>query len=527
MSDYSILLRLEKMLFINYFKNLIRNPKRMIFYVLYIAFMAWVVVTNLGNFGNSSMAEMTNFRGYFSAGAFIMFFIMSFSMLKQSSLVFKMSDVNLLFPAPMDSRKIMMITLLKKIPTYLLTSAFTLIFILSMIVSMFETTTLAIVMTGIGYTLLFLILEPLSFCIFSISTKLNIEDFRSKLIKWTYMLIGLLILGLIGMEFMTDGFSVQSIVSGIGSKWLHYIPIIGWGKYLVMSAVDGVTTYTYLALAGMSLLYIFIVLLTFYLSNDYYEDVMSMSEERAKLVSDAKQGRTKSLNFHFKKKKVTMEDNTKYAGALDWKRQLLLKRSDFSVYLSMETLLCILIVIGFKFFVEDAAEYSLYFASGIYLYIKFLFSAQTQLDHELKKPFFYLIPDSPMRKIFATVKIDLRRFFINMIAIVLVHVVLNQHFESAYIILPIAMTLFYSMTLFSSYMFNIFLPPEDVARLAVLFKMLQTIVVLLPSFIVLMTIGILTENIFWALAGSSIVNAIISVVFLALSEIMFERLELK
>lgn len=152
---------------------------------------------------------------------------------------------------------------------------------------------------------------------------------------------------------------------------------------------------------------------------------------------------------------------------------------------------------------------------------------QTQLDFELKKPFFYLIPDSPMKKILATVKIDLIRFLINVFALVMTHMVMSQAVDLVYFLLPVAMMLFYAMMLFSSYMFNIFLPSGDFQRLAVLFKMIQTLILLLPSLIVLIAIGILTNSPIYALGGSIIINGLLCVVILALSELLFNRLELK
>ncbi len=60
-----------------------------------------------------------------------------------------------------------------------------------------------------------------------------------------------------------------------------------------------------------------------------------------------------------------------------------------------------------------------------------------------------------------------------------------------------------------------------------MFKMLQMLIVLLPSIVTMIIIGVTTESVLLALLGSTAVNIVVTSVFLGLSDVIFNKLELK
>ncbi|MBN2794760.1 MAG: hypothetical protein JXR88_05100 [Clostridia bacterium] len=525
MSDYKLLFHLEKTQFKNRFKELLTQPKRLIMYLLYIAFMGWIVGFNIFNSKESTIGESPNFKLYVGAGALVLFAFTATSMIKKSSLHFKLSDINYLFTAPVDNRKILMIALLKRIPTYLLTTVYTLIFLFSIVFRSIAPSAAEVFVTIVGYSFIFLIMETFSFLLFVIQAKWHMENLRSRVRKIFSLVVFIPALFFIFKSIQENGATINSLLLGLNEKSLDFIPIIGWGRFLLMSVLNGLTSMSVVALIIMTLLYVTLIILTYRFADDYYEDVIEQSEKMAELMANAKAGRTLRTSWQLKKK-VKVVDKAVYGQAFNWKRKVLLLKSDFSLYFSIETLLCLVITGGLFIFGSDEKRYMPYVVSGMYFYIKFLFFMQSHLDEELKKPYFYLIPDAPMKKIIATVKIDLIRFFINIVLIVVLSSALSQTFESAYIILPFAATSVYSIMLFSNYMFNIFIPPKDFERLSVLFKMIQMIVLLLPSIIVSIVIGVIMKNILITLLGMLVVNGIISLIVLMLADVLFEKLEL-
>ncbi|MCH4886603.1 hypothetical protein EZV73_03435 [Acidaminobacter sp. JC074] len=523
MKSFSVLLSIEKAIIKNKVLEIIKSPKRLITYTLYIAFMAWVLVFNSRNFDGFNRESMMT---YGQGGVFIFVFMMAYGLTKKSSIFFKMSEVNLIFSSPVDPRKLLLFTLLKRIPQYLFTSVITLVFLLAMVISVFNPSLQEVIITGLGYSLLLLTLEPLGFCLFAIFTKKGRPEMSESLVKKLFILIGLIAGGFVLNNIRVNGFSMTSVFDGLRHQLLNMIPIVGWGKALTVTAMTGVTSLTYIYLSLMVLMYIALVGLTYFLGTDYYEDVIGASEKRQKLISEAKQGKNQFKGFHFKKKKVTIKDKYKKAGAIHWKKKMLTSKSDLSVYLSLESLLCLILSIGGSIFMEETQALP-YMVMGLYFYIKFLFSMNTSLDKELNKHFFYTIPDNGMRKLVMVSKIDVVRFFINACIVVMTTYIMTRNNDIGLIVLPFAASMFYVMMLLSSFTLKLFFTAEDFNRLLLLFKMFQMILVMMPSAIAMMIIGMLTESVALALLGSLGINLLLASIFLALGDTILNRMELK
>ena len=52
MKSFSMLFRIERTLLKNNILSIVKNPKRVITYVLYIALMTWVILNNAKNFSS-------------------------------------------------------------------------------------------------------------------------------------------------------------------------------------------------------------------------------------------------------------------------------------------------------------------------------------------------------------------------------------------------------------------------------------------------------------------------------------------
>lgn len=523
MKSFRLLFSLEKQLLINNIKSILQNPKRILAYVGYLVFMTWIVYVNVNNFSGD---KNPGFLKYASGGLYILLFMMAYGMTKKSSIYFKMSEINLLFTAPVDSRKLLMFTMLKRIPVYLLTSVYTLIFLMSMIVGIYHPSPAQLVISCIGYSLVLLILEPLGFCLFAMSTRLRKPGLNEKIIKMVFLILGLITLTSVFMSIRSQGMSIGSVFAGLGKDSLNYLPIIGWGKALTLTSMTGITTSTFVYLGLMLGLYVLLFVFTYTLGTDYYEDVIGTSEERTKLVNQAKEGKY-SFSFQLKKKKIQIKDHYKLAGAIYWKKKLLTSKSDISVYFSIETVLCLIVCVGTFLFNKDSLKYLPLVSAGIYFYVKFLFSSNTSLDQELGMHYFYTIPDNSMKKLIQVLRIDVIRFFINVSLISIASGFLGTTIDGMLLVMPFAVTSFYVMMLLSSFTLKLFFTTEDFNRLLLMFKMVQMIVILIPAIIALIVVGSLTSSLFLGLIGSLSVNFVVIILFLALSDRILNRMELK
>jgi len=525
---YRLLLKLEGRQLKNGLKSIITSPKRLISHLFLIGFMVWIAVFNFMNMSDRSQESVENFKSYFAAGALVLLAYLVYTMLKKSSMNFKMSEIYMLFPAPINPKKIMLFNLLKRIPANLLISIYSLIFILSMILGSVETDFINICITFSGYTLLILIIEPLSLVLTLLAHKLKKEDLQIK----TVQVIGVFFVGFLVYTlydaYSLNGMSFETLLMGLNNQLIDFFPVIGWSRNLMNTALVGRDGMTLVYLGLMVTSYLLMVVLTYYLSGDYYEDVIQSSEERAKLVKAAKEGKANQFKLGLKKKHVHLKEDRVYGGALDWKRKLLIKKKDISIYFSFETLLVIAGVIALRLYnLEEFKEYGPYFVGGGLLYIKFLFTSNGDVDDEISKPYFFLIPDRGLRKLLNVFRTDLERVLINGFVLIVCHSLLFGHFSGTWLLIPFVMVLLVSLLLFSTILVNLFLPNGDAKRFLVLVKMLQMILLLLPSFIVTLLVGIWQESVFYVLMSNLLVNSLLVAVLLILSDKIIERMEFK
>lgn len=524
MKSFSILLGIEKCILKNKIRMIISNPKRFITYLVYIIFMGSMLLLNAKNFENIGKE---NFGKYGVIGMSLMIFFMFISLTKKSTFAFKMSEINMIFTAPIDERKVLLFALLKRIPTSLFTALFSLMFLIAMAIGALQPSFLEIAVTCIGYSLIILLIEPLGFCMYTIAMR------RKKTETSQYPMIALLIiaaavmLAFAGLEVINNGFSVESISKGLNHPVTNWIPIIGWGKALSIVTITGITGQTYIYLGLLLLTYVVLFITTYRLGVDYYEDVIETSELRAELVKKAKRGKQFDGKMLLRKKKVELKDKYKGAGAIFWKKQLVTIKTSISVFFTFESVLALIMGIGSGLFLKDEPTVGVIVMGAVYLYIKFLFSFNTELDKELNRHYFYTIPDSAMKKLFYVTHLDVLRYFINSVILVVINLVITQNIDVAYVVIPFTFTSFYFIIVVSSFVLKLFFNVEDYERLLVLFKMIQNIVIMLPALVTTIAIGVITKSVLYALIGGLVVNSIIGIVFLALGDTVLSRLELK
>lgn len=512
----------------NRIRHIITSPKRLVTYCLYIAFMVFIVVYNIKNLTDKSQTSIDNFKAYYSSGLFVMIGLVMYSMLKKSSLNFKLSDINLLFTAPIDPRKIMVFNLIKRIPLYIVTSLYTLVFILSMVLGSVTTSMAAVLVTCLAYALVFLIVEPMSFSLFALSVKLKKPDLQTKVVQTILVLLMGMVTYSLYDAYSLYGLNVESLLAGLNHRVLNYIPILGWARYIMLALVDGVNTMTYICLGLMLATYLTLVATTFFWSRDYYEDVLASSEDKAKTVQAYKANKSLQLNIGFNKKNVSIRDDQVYAGALNWKRKLMIKKRDISLYVSIQTCCLLGALVGLRIiFGPGYMKTGLYMVAGAYVYLHFIFASSNNLDQEISKPYFFLLPDTGRKKIVQVLKTDLERVMINGYLMVIVHSLAHQSLRLDWLFMPITLTTTMAIFFFSSILVHLFLPGGDAKRFQVMVKMVQVLVLLLPSILVMALVGLASQSLLAVLICGGLVNGCVAGLLVFLSEKIMSKLEMK
>ncbi len=530
MNEFNLLAQRDGWIIVNHFVEIRQNPKRLLIYLLYIFWMGTLVFNSVIRYRHVSDMQLQSgpeILGAVFAGlgtAFILFFL--YRGTKESSTFFSMGDVHFLFPAPVSPKKVLLYSMVKQsLINFLLYGIFILAF-MPMIIDIVSVKLEYLPFMYLGYIGLVLVIGPLKFLVFAIGSKYSIQP---RLQRGLLALMAVFILYLLA-SIISAGNLMQALLEGLNASFINYLPVIGWSKVAFMTAVTGYSTYSMVALILQFVFLLGCIVISYYIADDYYEDTLKATEQRS-LRKKRKEGAEKPQRSPFlfgKRKNLIVKKVGTGPWALFWRSKLEYSRSDFHPYLGLLTILFLLVGIAAGIFTGKQADglTSIYMTNGIIAYIIFIFSASTAGQHELTKPYVFLIPGSNLLKIVSTNLLDILRMSVNSLALNIPLGILLEVPIHIIVIMVIFMVSFYTLNLSSNYLIRIIFPNAlDQKALYPLFLMLQILLLLLPGLIVGGALALIYQNPLLAFAGISLVNIIIIGVLLLLSNAVFARLE--
>jgi len=203
-------------------------------------------------------------------------------------------------------------------------------------------------------------------------------------------------------------------------------------------------------------------------------------------------------------------------------------RTDLHRYFGFLTIaaLAIGLMVGFMAGKFPAGVIPLYVANGIAAYMIFIFSAWQNRFTEWGKPYIYLMPGSPFRKIIAVNLHDIIRMTIN--ALVL-NIALSVWIKAELITMATMVLFvisFYIFNLLSGFITRALFPDAiDQKALFPLFMMLQIILLLLPGLAAGGIMAFIFRTPLAFFQGIVLLNAVIIIILLALSSKIYNYLE--
>lgn len=393
--------------FINRMKKAIKRPVSYIYFafiILYFVMIFW-------SFGPMIRDLSTDLASTLTAFLTIVIFIFLPSNLisysKRKGLIFRHSDIHLLFPSPLSPK---------------------LILLYSHVRTMFMTLVLNIVMT-IGGVLWFdmPVWKMLIYFIFScvieniLEASLMIlfygnERFNKRQMKYfqglMYLLIGTFVVIGIYM-FIKEGVSMQVVTDYLHSPMIQMVPIIGWYISFIHMLFMGATTLNTIG----SLLFIASVILLLIMAirmkciGDYYEDAMEFAEDYESAREKGSKGEVAVVGWKKKYGKATVTYKGSYAKALFYRQLLEYKKNRFFIF-GFYTLLCFgigifLAVLGYQDNFNNFGEYKIFIVLAVMAYLVFItISYRGKWGKELQRHYTYLIPDNSFRKLWYATLIE-------------------------------------------------------------------------------------------------------------------------
>ena len=395
----------------NQIKDFVKKPAKLI-YVLFLAAMLGLVAFS----GNVQGGELYPERPLSDLVAIlVLFYTLMFLMVflagsASSTPMFTLSDVTLLFPSPLSPNKILFYGLCRQLGISLLLGFF-LLFQYSWLHGLFGLSYGGLLLIVAGYGLVLFLAQ---LCAMAVYARTSGNERAQKLVKRgaivltaAYLLCAVLACKeqLTAVFFRGEGYSsALTALSDFFSTLPGLLfPVSGWAAAMVGGLLQGNLTFVLLFLALTAALVVVLILLIVMNKADYYEDVLQTAETAQSAVTAKKEGMLQEgTPKHVKVGKIGLNKGWG-ASAIYYKHKVENRRSG-AFFLSNISLLFVVIIIVASVGLRFMEEASLVAVFAMATYMQLFSTALGRFNKELTKPYLYLIPEPPLKKMLYALK---------------------------------------------------------------------------------------------------------------------------
>lgn len=394
---------------INSIKRALKRPVTYIWLVFAVLYLAMMV------FGFSGMIQEANFGTPENIVAILSIIIFAMipgniiSYSKRKGLLFRPSEVHFVFSAPVSPKMVLMFEGVKS-------------FLGNIVIG------ILIVVCGwmwfhiaiwqlLLYFLFFVVFESIleaSIIIFCFGNEYFGEKFFKRLPIVMYLFMAV-IAGTALYKLVNGEPSFGLVSDYFAMPVIQLVPIVGWNVAVTRLIFLGADTINLIgtALYLVSVIGMFAFAWKMKCTGEYYEDAMKFADDYQKMRENQKKG---VANIPWKRKGTLREATVQYKGVYAkaiYFRQMLEYKKNRTFIFGWNTLLClgigiaIAVVAYFNDFIEEFGPAKIFIIPAVVSYIMFIFSGYaTKWSKELENPYTYLIPDSPLRKLWYATKIE-------------------------------------------------------------------------------------------------------------------------
>ena len=537
MKTYKLLLQKDLWTIKNIVLEIRQNPKRLISYALFGLWIVYMVFqykkTNVKNDIESIDPE----NGPLIVGgailvisAFLLFYFLNKGT-KESTTFFRMGDVNILFPSPVSPRQILLYYILKRSLFNLAFSSFIIIYLIPTIEREAHATFdhNYTYFSYLGFSAFMLSMAPLQLLIFSVGTKYKITE---KIKQGLYALTALFVMYVFVVVFLDAEGIYKGFLKGFNYPFLNYIPVFGWLKLSFMTPITGYTVWTLMALIWQFVFFGLIVLACYLTADDYYEDVIGITEKKDLLIKQQSGKEKKDYNVVLfnENKEVHVEFKGSGAKAFILKSLIELKRMDMHPFYSLQSITFAIIGLGGGYMcnANNWGINGILVINAMVAYFLLLIFSSTSSQNEFSKPYIYLIPASNFQKIIYGYSIQTIRMGISIIVMNFFLVLLTWQAWYWLVLLSVFMITFYIINILISLLIRMLLPNmiDQKVFFPVIF-LLQVFIIVIPPLIAGIIAGTIFKSVIAIVLGITLANLFISLILLILSEQMMGRVELR
>ncbi len=533
MGAFGFLLLNDLKKFKNYILEIKKKPWKLLIYLLYIAWLGFILFTAFG--GADEIEQIKNiefkmdvFSVIVKTLVLLLFSYTLYSGTKKFDGLFSMGDVNFLFPSPISPKVILTYSMFKQSLLVSISSIF-IAFLFPMLQIIYgPLSPIGVVYGLVGVITLFIFTVPFSYLTFVLSTRFGLRE-------WLHYILYAIVIFILG-SIAFGIYNQQNILDGLfyafNQSFFPYIPVVGWTGELIQATIMGKSSLTTLVLVLQVSTIAITTFFAIFLAQDYYEDALPSAELKADLRRKSKEGKRISLPSDKDSKKKIRQVNVRYVGngpwAFLWMNLVTNKRSSGSLFLRWMTLGILVISITAGLLIPEKTTMVFYIISGVIAYFAFLMSVQISMDYELKMKHIFILPGQPWKKILAVNIIAVLKVCIYMATALLpIGIIFNVPVYSllAGLVFPISMTI---LNLFSTVIIHILIPNSfDLKAFFPVIRIFSFLLFLIPPAIAGIWVGIATQDVAIAFYSIALINILMSVLSIWISDRVFWRLEIR
>ncbi len=379
----------------NQLKSLVKSPGKMA-YIAGIAAILLLTAFTAGR-GDGTVRDIRELTaGIFVLYAFV-FVLIAKNGFSRGASMFRMPDVNFVFPAPIGPQRVLFYGLFQQLGTSLLIGVF-LLFQFAWLHNVYGIEYGAVVALLIGYGITVFCAQLTAMAIYSFTNANERRQRRVKTVFYGLIFVYIAVL----LFYLLEGRAqiLGSLVDTLNGTAFRLFPVAGWTANIVNGAI---VQQLFWPLVGAALCAAYIagvVVAIIKAKPDYYEDVLSSTERTEETLEAKRQGRVGEVAIRKVKNGKTGIGRGDGASTFYYKHLLENKRSRVFL-LSPQMIIFALLIIVISFFMQEGGLAAVFIFATYMLLFSVAFG---RFQKELLKPYVYLVPEPPFKKLIACIR---------------------------------------------------------------------------------------------------------------------------
>ncbi len=385
----------------NRVKSFLKSPGKLIYLIIVVLLLGLVFFSgNMGGIPVEGYRPQAEVTAMVTALYAVMFFLLVYGGFSNGGSFFNMPDVNLIFPAPLKPQHALLYGLCQQMGTSLMVGVF-LLFQYSWMHQVYGVTAAQLVVILLGYAVTVFLGQTVALVLYASTSG---DEQKRRIAQGVFFAVLFLAAAWVVFSALNAPEGLLSgAVAAANSLPLHLLPLAGWMSWAAYGALTGnllaLTAGIVLSAAGLVLVVLFMTRT----HTDFYEDVLKSAETVQSAITARKEGMmTEAAPRNVKVGKRGVRKG--WGASVFFHKHMLEDRRGRVFLFSPVDLVFILITIGFGLFAgraiaEDTAVGSVISVFADSVYMQIFSTLKGSMNKELTKPYLYLVPEPPFRKL--------------------------------------------------------------------------------------------------------------------------------